>query len=442
MKNKLSPAKTVLLGFLMLILFGTFLLQLPIATPGSGRAHLIDSFFTATSAICVTGLVVVDTGTYWSHFGQIVILILIQLGGLGYMTMASIILLFLRRKITLEDRLAIKESMDQFSLSSLMHFIVQVCKATLLIEAVGAAILFFCWAGKLGAANAFYNAVFNSISAFCNAGFSLFSNNLENYRGNIAVNITMMFLIVTGGLGYNVIRDIYHRWSKGKRKHFYLHTKSVLIMTAILIISGAVLIFIFESINPSVFNTLTLKEKILVSFFQSVTPRTAGFNTLPIGQFSVQTLFLLIIFMFIGASPGGTGGGIKTTTFLVLLSSTWALIRNKKDVEVFERRLPQDTILKAFAIFVIGLSLVVVITFFMLFSEGKGFMPVLFEVVSAFGTVGLSTGITPSLSVMGKLLLVMTMFVGRVGLLTFLAVFISTKQKLLYRYAEEKILVG
>lgn len=442
MERRLTPAQTVFLGFILLILIGTFLLLLPISTSTGRRVPLVDALFTANSAICVTGLIVVDTATYWSFFGQIVILILIQIGGLGYMTIASLIALILYRRITIEEKIAFKEGMDQFSIAELGHFIVQVIKATFIIEGAGALILFLHWQGKFGLMSALYKGTFHAISSFCNAGFSIFSNNLGDYTGDVVVSVTVMCLIVTGGIGYNVIRDVYHHLTKHKHRYFFLHTQSVLIMTGILILAGAFFIFFFESINPGVFQSLTLKEKILSSFFQSVTARTAGFNTIPIGHLSTSTLLLLIILMFIGASPGGSGGGIKTTTFLVLICSTWSTIKRRKDVQVFKRRLPQEVIYKSFAIFIIALTLIIIVTFFMLNSEGKGFIPTLFEIVSAFGTVGLSTGITPNLTSVGKLLLIITMFIGRIGLLTFAVALTQSREEPIYHYPEERILVG
>ena len=442
MRKKLSPTQSVFLGFLLLILIGTFLLSLPISTSSGTKAPLVDALFTSNSAICVTGLLVVDTATYWSVFGQIVILTLIQLGGLGYMTIVSLLVLMLHGRITLEEKVVFKEGMDQFTMGNLAHFIVQVLKATFIIEGIGAFILFLHWKSKFGIAIAAYKGIFHAISAFCNAGFSVFSNNLEDYTGDVVVSITIMCLIVIGGIGYHVIRDVYHHLIKRKHRYLFLHTKSVLAMTAILILCGAFLIFFFESMNPTVFQSLTLKEKVLSSFFQSVTPRTAGFSTLPIGQLAIPTLFLLIILMFIGASPGGTGGGIKTTTFLVLLCSTWSTIKKRKDVQIFKRKIPEEVVYKSFAIFIIALSLITIVTFFMLNTEGKGFIPTLLEIVSAFGTVGLSTGITPTLTSAGKLLLVVTMFIGRVGLLTFGIAITQAKEEPLYYYPEEKILVG
>jgi len=441
--RRLNPARAIFFGFLLFILLGTFLLILPVSTSSGRQSHFIDALFTSTSATCVTGLVVVDTGKYWSIFGQIVILILIQFGGLGYMTVASLLALILHRRVTLEEKIVFKEGMDQFSMAELAHFIKQVVKATFIVEGAGSLILFFHWRSRFGILNAMYKGVFHAISAFCNAGFSLFSNNLEDFRGDVIVNITIMCLIIAGGIGYTVIRDVYHHYiTKRKHRHLFLHTRSVLFITAILILAGAFFIFLFESISSRVFQSLTLKEKILSSFFQSVTPRTAGFNTLPIAQLALPTLFLLIILMFIGASPGGTGGGIKTTTFLVILCSVWCILRNKKDLTLFKRRLPEETISKSFAIFILGLSLVAIITLIMLNIERKEFIAVLFEVVSAFGTVGLSTGITPALTSAGKLFLIITMFIGRIGLLTFVIALAQPGKEPLYHYPEERILVG
>ena len=443
MKRRFSPAQTVLLGFLLLILTGTFLLLLPFSTKSGSKPHGIDALFTATSAICVTGLTVAKTGEYWSLFGQLVIIVLIQLGGLGYMMITGFVMLAIRNRITLEERLAFREGMDQFSMSELGHFIRQVLKATFIVEGAGALVLFLYWREKLGWLRALYNGIFHSVSAFCNAGFILFSNNLEGYKGDLVVSITIMCLIITGGIGYHVIRDVYHHYStKRRHPHLYLHTRSVLMMTGILILTGAVFIFIFESMNPGVFTGLTLKEKILTSLFQSLTPRTAGFNTLPLGQMTIPSLFLIIILMFIGASPGGTGGGIKTTTFLVIIDATWSALIGRRDVTLFKKRLPEETVSKSFAIFILGLLLVSVVTFFMLNTESKGFIPVLFEIVSAFGTVGLSTGITPSLTFIGKVLIIITMFIGRIGLLTFAIALTQVRYESLFRYPEERILVG
>lgn len=445
MRKKLGPAQTVFLGFLLLVLLGTFLLSLPAATRTGERAPFVDALFTANSAVCVTGLIVSDTGQYWSLFGQIVILVLIQFGGLGYMTTAGLLVLMLRHKITMEEKLALKEGMDQLTMADVSHFLKQIVKFTFLVEGVGAVVLSTYWYGKFGMPACVFQGIFHSISALCNAGFCLFSNNLESYTGDMVVSITIMVLVVIGGLGYTVIRDLYRHYVTKKElgsRHLLLHTKAVLFMTFILIAAGAFGIFIIESLNPGVFLELTFKEKILSSLFQAITPRTAGFSTLPIGQLAVPTLMLMMFLMFVGASPGGTGGGAKTTTLLVLVCSAWSTMKRRRNVNLFGRRISDQAIRSSLAIFVMGVSLIAVIAFFMLNIEDKGFLPILFEIFSAFGTVGLSTGITPHLNSAGKLLLVLTMFIGRIGLLTFGVAIARQGQKELYRYPEEKILVG
>lgn len=444
-KFRFSPAQVLVIGFASIILVGTILLSLPVSVPEDRSPEIIDSLFTATSAVCVTGLIVANTGDDFSPFGQMVILILLQIGGLGYMTMATLTALFVGKRITLRDRVIMQEALNQFNLRGLVRFTLYIVKVTLLFEIVGAIILSFYWMGKFPVVKAIYYGIFHSVSAFCNAGFSLFSTNLGAFTTDPVVTLVVSSLFIIGGIGYIVISDLY---MYRKTKHLLIHTKFALTITGILILLGTVLIFVLERNNPATLGNLSLPHKILSSYFHSVTARTAGFNTLNIASFTIPALFLVVIFMFVGASPGGTGGGIKTTTFGVVISDIWATLRGKREVNIFKRRLGKDIIRKSFTVLFLGIGLIVLVTMLLLIIEKKELIRILFEVVSAFGTVGLSAakGISLSLSstfsAAGKLLIIITMFVGRLGPLTLGVAVIQAEDKTRYKYAEERVLIG
>ncbi|MFF2018804.1 TrkH family potassium uptake protein [Paenibacillus sp. NPDC058177] len=438
---KLSPPQTLVLGFAAIILIGTLLLMLPVASRTGHSLNFIDALFTATSATCVTGLVVVDTGTYFSLFGQTVIMILIQVGGLGFMTMATLFALVLKRKISLRDRLILQEAMNQNSMEGIVRLIRRVLIYSLMIEGSAALLLSIRWAFDMPLGKAIYFGLFHSISMFNNAGFDLFGHyrSLMGYVNDPVVNLIVMFLIVTGGLGFIVIADIvdYRR-----KRRLSLHSKVVLSTTAALILAGTLVIFVFEFTNPRSMGSLNIGGKILAAFFQSVTPRTAGANTLDISGLRQATQFFIVILMFIGASPGSTGGGIKTTTFTLMIGAVISMLRGREDIVFFRYRLAQERVFKALTITLLALLLIVTVSMVLSTTEGRDFLEILFETTSAFATVGLSMGLTPELSLVGKILICLTMFAGRLGLLT-LAYALGPKQgKPLYQYPEGKMIIG
>ncbi|WXJ95463.1 Ktr system potassium uptake protein B [Neomoorella carbonis] len=401
---------------------------------------VIDALFTATSATAVTGLVTVDTQTTYSLFGELVILALIQTGGLGFMTLSTLVALLLGKRITLKERLVMQEAMNQLTVEGVVRLSKYVLIFTLFAEGLGALLLGIRFSSQMPLGQAIYFGIFHAVSAFCNAGFDLFSRSLVDYRGDLLVNIVITSLIISGGLGFSVVADIY---TKRSWKRLSLHSKIVIRTTLLLIVTATVIIFLLEYTNTKSLAPLPLGEKILASYFQAVTPRTAGFNTLVIGDLRPVTLLFITILMFIGASPGSTGGGIKTTTFAAIAVAVWAIIRGNVDIEVFGRRLPRGTVLKALAIAAVSLLLVVTVTGILLITEQAEMQMVLFEVTSAFGTVGLSMGLTPKLTVTGKLLITATMFTGRVGPLT-LAFAIAQRlgRQGIKHYPEERIIVG
>ena len=436
---ELNPPRVLALGFGVLILFGALLLNLPIATKTGESIGFINSLFTSASAVCVTGLVVVNTAEYWSLFGQIVIIILIQMGGLGFMTMATIVALLVGKKITLKERLIIKEQLNQETMSGLVKLTKYVIFSTFLIEVTGAILLSTRFIPKYGLVKGIWFSIFHAISAFCNAGFDIIGNSIVPFVGDFVVNMTICFLIIIGGLGFSVYIDI----SRNKRfKRLHLHSKLVISITIILIIVGMLIFLMIERNNPDTLLKLTWNEKLLASFFQSVIPRTAGFNSVDISNMYDTTAFIMIILMYIGGSPGSTAGGIKTTTFGTILLTTITVIKGNKDVVVFKRRLNQDIINRSLAIASIGLILIVSVSILLTLTEKATFLDLLFETTSAFGTVGLTRGVTPNLSNIGKAIITLTMYAGRVGPLTMAFAFAQRQKQALYRHSEGNIMVG
>ncbi len=355
------------------------------------------------------------------------------------MTMSTMFALLLGKKISLKQRLIIKESLNQFSIGGLVRLAKYVIIFTIVIEITGATILFFYWQRIYSPLRALYLAVFHSISAFCNAGFSLFSDSIMRYKGDLVINFTFIVLIILGGIGFLVLLELFQY---GKNGTLSLHAKLALQISFLLILISFIIIFFVESNNSSTLGNLSFSEKIYGSIFQSVTARTAGFNTIHIGSMQNATLFLIIILMFIGASPSSTGGGVKTTTFGLLLLYVWSSLKGKEEIQVFKRRLSSDIISKALTIIVLSLGLIIVMTLLLSYVEGEDFIKVLFEVVSAFGTVGLSTGITSSLSIAGRIIIIITMFAGRIGPLGLALALIQKREPEMIRYPEEKIMVG
>ncbi len=440
----LNPSQVLVIGFASLILLGTILLNLPIASKDGQSVGLINSFFTATSSVCVTGLVVVDTATHWTVFAQTVILFLIQIGGIGFMTMATLLALLLGKKISLKERLVMQEALNQFSISGIVRLTKYIFFTTLLIEGLGAIMLSIRFIPMYGTWKGIGFSIFHSISAFCNAGFDLIGHfrSLTPFANDVLVNVTMWILIITGGLGYTVIIDIIR---KRKFQKLSLHSKMALYMTITLLSVTFLAIFLLEFNNTETIGGLSIKGKFLTSIFHSITTRTAGFNTLSTENLTMASILFTMIMMFIGGSPAGTAGGVKTTTIGVLIWTIISNIKGKEDTEMFERRIPRETINRALAVVGIGIALVIFVTMILsITEENYDFIELFFETVSAFGTVGLSLGVTPNLSSVGKIVIAITMFTGRVGPLTF-AIALARKHrntKTLIRYPEEKIIVG
>ena len=442
--STLNPHRLLLLGFIFVIFAGAFLLSLPTASTSGNSQSFIDALFVATSAISTTGLTVVDLGSFYSLFGQIVILVLIQIGGLGYMIFVVTIVLQLGGKLSLGGKLILEESMSSPPYEEVSHFSKVIIFITFLFEFLGAAVLSLYWMREFPVKHAIYLGIFHSVSAFCTAGFSLFPDNLSAYRDSIVINVIIGILCIVGSVGFFVIYDVYHMMSRKKRedeppKRLLIHTKLVLIMLPILIITGALLICLSEWNTP----LPSFKDRFLTSTFQAISASTTtGFNTLDTGTVKTLGLATMVMLMYIGASPGGTGGGVKTTTFGLLISSIISVISMKDELILFNRRISPRTKDKAFAICTIAVLLIALDVLILSVTEKASFMEIVFEVVSAFGTVGLSTGVTPTLSVTGKIVLVITMLIGRVGPLA-IGFSIRGKCKLVpIKYPEGGILIG
>ncbi|TGE35153.1 Trk family potassium uptake protein [Desulfosporosinus fructosivorans] len=437
----MTPARVLVFGFATVILLGALLLALPQATQDGLGLPFLNAVFTATSAVCVTGLVVVDTATTFTHFGQWVILLLIQVGGLGFMTFATLFAMILGKKITFKERLLLQEALNQVSVEGIVRLTKSVLQISFAIEAMGALILTLRWYSDFGWSKALYYGVFHSISAFNNAGFDLFGNfsSLTAFVGDPIINITIMLLIILGGLGFIVLADLL-----APQKKLRLHTKIVLQVSGALILFGAAFILIMEFSNPKTLGPLPISTKVLAAFFQSVTTRTAGFNTIDISNMYGTTLLSMIVLMFIGASSGSTGGGIKTTTFITIALSVLSTYRSNLHVVLKGRTIPREVITKAWAITTSAAFLIFIVLSILSHSENSDLQTLLFEVTSAFGTVGLSLGITPHLTVIGKSAIILTMFIGRVGPLT-LAFFLTQKRNKLttqIKYPDERIMIG
>ena len=443
-KNKsFSPYMTILLSFVIVTILGGILLSLPISLNYGESVKLIDGFFIATSAICVTGLSSIDIGSVYNTFGQIVILILIQLGGLGVITFTSVIIILISKKIGYYTKKIVQEDINIDTTFRIEEYVKKVIFSVILIEFIGAFVLFFEFIKRFNFLKAAYYSIFHSISAFCNAGFALFSDNLYGFKNSFLINITIPLLIFLGGIGFSTILNCYNVFRK-KEKRLTLTTKLSIKISIFLIIAGTVAMFILEYSNKSTIGNLSFVQKLEASFFQSVSTRTAGFNTISILGLKRSTSLLFIILMFIGASPGSTGGGIKTTTFGLIALGTWATLKNRDGIEYDKRSISWRIYSKAIAILFISLIYTTICIFLLiLFERNKNFLDLVFEVYSAFGTVGLSRDLTPSLSDISKFILIVTMFVGRVGPLTItLALSKSNLKKGHYTYPQENILIG
>lgn len=437
----MSPAKWIFTGYLCIILIGCLLLSLPISSSGE-RIGLADSLFTATSSMCVTGLIVKDTPNDFSLFGHIVILILIQLGGLGYMTIGSLLFLIVGKRFSIRQSTVASEGISLMNRGNLRLLIKKIVLFTAFFEVVGMLLFTYSFAVR-NYNHPLWLGLFHSVSAFCNAGFSLFSDSFVRFQSNPLFLLTASSLFIIGGLGFVVLAELFAKRKRGVS----LHGRIVLVTTLVLIVTGSLGFFLSE--NGNLLKNHPIGVKILLSFFQTATPRTAGFTALNLGGASVSTLFFLLILMFIGASPGGTGGGIKTTTFSICFLSTLRYLQGKRNVNVFEKRLREEDIRRAFHIIIVSLF---IITFgiLVLSFEGLPFKRILFEEFSAFGTVGLSTGslstngvsLSHDFSVLGKLIIIITMFAGRIGPLTLGFALLDRKELATYKYPEELVQIG
>ncbi len=437
-----NAAIFVLLSFLITIFIGTLLLLLPIATTEGNSTNFVGALFTSTSATCVTGLIVYDTGTHFTLFGQIIIILLIQVGGLGIMTISTSFAILTGQRLSLRGESIMQNIFDERSRVDMFRLIRNIVLVTLLFEFIGAIILYSVFSGRYETtAMAVFSSIFHAISAFCNAGFSLNAESFVAYRSHIGVNITVMLLIIFGGLGFSVLVDLKRNLLvKIRPVRFSLHTKLVLITTIVLIVLGFILYFIAE-FNHSM-ESFSLKERFFASLFQSITTRTAGFNTIDTNQFSKSSVFISLILMFIGASPGSTGGGIKTTSFAIIILSVIAILSSNRDVIVFKRKISDRLIKRIMALIAISILLLFIILFLLMLIEPFSFEHLVFEAFSAFGTVGLSMGITPYLSQTGRILITILMYFGRIGPLTFIYALSRAKTQTDYMYSEEKISVG
>lgn len=438
-KKDLSPNQILVLGFLSLIVIGTYLLHLPLSYAGEGSISWIDALFTATSASCVTGLIVLDTGSDFSLFGQWIILFLFQIGGLGIMTFSTMFAFLLGKKISLRQRLIIQESLNQFSIGGLMRLAKYILLFTCFFEGLGTIVLYSHWRLLDTSHSPLFLSFFHAVSAFCNAGFSLFADSLERFNSNLGINAIFMILIVSGGIGFLVLVELYEF---PKRKKISLHSKLVVLITIILLIIGMSGIFFLENQNINTIQFFSIKGKLLSSLFQSATARTAGFNTIPIDRMTNSGLLLLIILMFIGASPTSTGGGVKTTTFGLAFLWMYFTLKGRRHLYLFQRQISNEIINKAWVILMLAMSWIMVTTMLLSYFEDFDFIKVLFEIMSAFGTVGLSTGITSSLSFAGKLVIIVTMFFGRLGPLALALSIIIHRKPESIQYPEDRVMVG
>lgn len=434
-----SPSQLIALTFAGLILAGALLLMLPFAGREGAGLSFVDALFTATSASCVTGLVVVDTGTYFSTFGQLVIIALIQLGGLGLVLFATSFSVLLRKKIDLQSRLNIQASLNQDKLDGVVQMSLRIAKYTAVIEGFFGTVLAFRFWPQYGLRGIYYG-YWHAVSAFCNAGFDLFGHyqSLTAFVGDPVVNLSIGLLIILGGLGFAVMGDVLQKRNFQRLK---LHSKMVLTVTGLLIGIGMIGFALLESRNPATLGSLSTGDAFWASFMQSVSPRTAGFNSVDLNSLRVPTMIFTIFLMFIGASPASTGGGIKTTTFALLLLNIWQVVRGKSECEIFGRRIGEETLFQAFAITSLSLLWVAFATLALTCLEDTSFLAAAFEVVSAYATVGLSTGLSQHICTASKIILILSMYAGRVGFMTFALALAANKPSGHIHYPKEHIII-
>ena len=438
--KKFSNSQILASGFFIIILIGALVLNTKLASANGESIGFLNAFFTATSSVCVTGLIVVDTGTYWSDFGKFIIMLLVQIGGLGFMTLATFGIIFTGKKISLSQRLLIQDSIGSDTLNGVVKMSKNILFLSLIIEFIGAAFLSFVFIPEYGLLKGVWYSIFHSITAFCNAGFDIIGNfsSLTKYYNDIIINFTIMALIILG-LGFSTIFEI---GKKRKFKKFSLHTKIVIITSLTVTIVPTILFFLFEMNNPKTIGNMNFFEKMLTSLFQVVSPRTAGYNTIDISSMKDSTKFLSIILMFIGGSPASTAGGLKTTTFAVIMISVYSLIKERDNIECFGRTIPYKVLNKALINLIIGFFIVIIGTMIVSYVSDIDFLTILYEITSAYATVGLTLGVTPSLNNISKILIILIMYIGRVGSLTVLYTFVKTSSPKKYKYPQEEVNIG
>lgn len=443
----LTPPKILVFGFLLIITLGTFLLSLPISSATGVRIPFLNALFTATSATCVTGLTVLDSGTALSVFGQIVMIVLVQIGGIGFMTMATIIALALNKRISLRERLILQEALNHGTINGVVRLVKKVTLYSVLVELAGGLLLglHFFFSLRLPMGQAAYFGIFHSVSMFNNAGFDLMGTVNGPFSGMVPfvtdpfINIVMMALIFLGGIGFIVLSDLIEYPTARKLS---LHSKVVLTATLCLVVIGTLVIFVMEFSNPNTLKPLHAGGKFLASLFQSVTTRSGGVATLDIGSLRQSTQFMIILLMFAGAAPGSTGGGIKITTFVLLLGAVHAMMRGRPDVILFRKRIAKDVVYKAITLTLLSLLIIILFSMLLSVTEHQDFLTILFESTSAFGTTGLSMGLTTHLSPLGKVWIICLMFFGRLGPLTLIYALSRERKKDLYNYPEGQIIIG
>ena len=447
---KLTSAQIIPLGFLGVIIIGTLLLLLPFSTASGEHTSFLTALFTSATSVCVTGLVVVDTYSHWSLFGKIVILLLIQLGGLGIVAVSSSVLLLLRKKFLLKDRVLLRDSFNLSSTQGLLRFLLQVIKGVFTVEGIGAVLYAFAFIPKYNVPKGIWFSVFHSISAFCNAGIDILGpDSLIPFAHDPWVLIVTMLLIIVGGLGYFVWFDIstsvshFGKYASREDKRLSEHSRTVLLLTAALIASGAVLVFLFEKNNPATIGSFSFGEKLLHSLFQSVTFRTAGFCSVPQSGLTEPSSLLGCIWMFIGGSPMGTAGGVKTVTVFIIVLNAVSYIRNRKETLLFGRHVSSELVQKSTAIVSFSLLVTVVMVFGLLLTDHFSLVDTLYEMFSATGTVGLSRGITQILSPAGRILVIIAMYLGRIGPISIALFFGQDDQRKNYiRHSDGQFYVG
>ncbi|AUS99165.1 ATPase [Nostoc sp. CENA543] len=444
----MTVSRTICLGFLAVITIGAILLMMPFSTSSGSWNDPIVALFTSTSAVCVTGLTVVDTATYFSFWGQLFIALLAQIGGLGYMTTTTFLILLIGRKFDLRQKIAIQQALDRPGMSGSTQVIRSIIATTLIFEITGVFLLLIAFVPDHGWSKGLWLAIFHSINAWNNAGFSLFKDSLVGYQSSAIVVFTITGLIIFGGIGYQVILETYI-WLRDrilKKKAtlvFSLDFKVATSTTLILLVLGTIAFLFIEMRNPETLGNKSFVDQVMLAWFQSVTPRTAGFNTIDNGKMTTAGLFITIALMFIGASPGGTGGGIKTTTVRVLTSCTKSILHGKEEVLLYDRKIAVSLILKAVGVLVGSISTVIISTILIALTDPElDFIQILFEVMSAFATVGLSTGITSSVTPAAKIILIITMYIGRVGILLLMSSILGDPKHTRIHYPEENLLVG